>query len=252
MAVADTYVTRGQLRQATGIYRQVLGLAPMDISVRHKLIELLAGAGDVDRAIEECVALADAHYRMAQVDQAIEAYNQALRLAGRAARREAAETRILHLLGDTYVQSVDWNKARKTYQRIVALAPADLPARQRLIEMAFKVGDRRAGLSQLDEMLNQLTTAGAPADAGPLLRELGKSFALDTDVQSRLVRAYQRLSLHEDAVAALNALGELQLDNGRFAEAADTVRQLMALEPEKAGDYQVLIEQILGRTGKSA
>ncbi len=249
MAVADVYMTRRQLRQAIGIYRQVLTLTPMDVTVRRRLIDLLVSAGDINTALDEYAALADSHYRMAQVDQAIEDYNQALRVAGRATPREPAEARILHLLGDIYAQSVDWVKARKTYQRIVALTPADLAARQRLIEIAFKMGDRRAGLTYLDEMLEQMGRPGAPLDYTPLLRDLGRAFPQDMDIQSRLARAYQQLALRDEAIAALNALGELQLDNGRHQEAAETIRQLMALEPDKAEDYRVLMEQIIAQGG---
>jgi len=249
MAVAETYLARGQARQAIGVYRQVLSLAPMDVAVRRKLIELLTESNQIDQALEDYLALADAHYRMAQVEEAIEAYNQALRLAPRATAREAAEARVLHGLGDIYLQSLDWLKARKAYQRIIALQPADLEARQRLMELSFRLGERNAGLSQLDELIAQHRAQGAVAALTTLLSELTQANPQDIEIQRRAAAAYQALNLRTEAIAALNALGELQLDAGQYADAAETVRRLIALEPDKADDYRLLLQQILSRAG---
>jgi len=248
--IAGTYLARGQARQAQGVYRQILGLTPMDVAVRSRLIDLLVASDDVDQTLEEYLALADTFYRMAQVDMAVEAYNQALRLAPRASARESAEARILHLLGDIHLQSVDWAKARKAYQRIVALRPADVAARLNLIDLSFKMGERQAGLAHLDEMIRNYRGQGSTQELLSLLRDLVQTQPNDTEIRSRLAQAYQDLSMRAEAVAELNAMGELQLDAGRYKEAAETVRRLTILEPEKAGDYETLLNQIFSRVGR--
>ena len=92
----------------------------------------------------------------------------------------------MHHLGDIYLQSVDWVKARKAYQRIIALTPADAIARQRLMEVALKLGDRQAAITQLDELAPLCAAQDAGQELAPLLREMGLAYPKDVDVQSRL------------------------------------------------------------------
>ena len=158
--IADTYLARGERKQALHVYHQVLQLAPMDVNVRGRYIDLLVEMGDLDVALEESLAVADSYYHMARVDLAVSTYEEALRLLPRTRDKEAWEARILHLLADIYVQSVDWVKARKLYERIVTLLPDDANARRRLVDLSFKLEDNRAGLRQLDERLQQYAADG--------------------------------------------------------------------------------------------
>jgi tetratricopeptide (TPR) repeat protein len=249
-AVAQTYAMRGEIKQTMGIYRRVLNFAPMDVSARGKLIQLLVNSGEIHQALEEYISMADAHYRMAQLDLAIDAYNQALQLVPRAASKDEWEIRILRLLGDVYMQSVDWAKARRVYQRIVQLAPADNEARRYLIDLSFKLGDAAAALAQIDALVTHYRAGGSSAEALALLRDLAEARPRDAEVRRRLAQAYLEQDRRAEAIAELNVVGELQLDAANYREAAETVRQLARLEPDKAEQYQMLLNQINARLPK--
>jgi len=244
LMVADTYLGRGERRQAMDVYRHVLKFSPMDIRVRSRRIDLLKDFGQIDAALEEYLVMADTYYHMAQIDKAVETYETALQLVPRSADRVLWEPRILHLLADIYTQSVEWVKARKACQRILAVTPADTQARQQLIDLSLKLEDHSRGIQELDESLRQYHSEGADEAAVDLLRELVQSWPKVIELRSRLAQLCLALDRQEDAIEALNALGELQLDAGLHSEAAETVRKLAELEPEKAEDYQKFLDQL--------
>jgi tetratricopeptide (TPR) repeat protein len=78
--VAHAYGVRGEVAQANKLWRRIIQLAPMDMSARSHLIELLMARGQVDKAIEQYLELADAYYRLADLDMARKTYTAALRV----------------------------------------------------------------------------------------------------------------------------------------------------------------------------
>ena len=245
LVIADTYLVRGERKQSLEVYRQALNLSPMDAEVRKQFIRVLVDLRQIDTALEEYLTLADSYYQMARVDLAISAYEDALRLVGRSRSKETWETRFLHLLADIYVQSVDWIKARKAYERVLALAPDDALARRRLIELSFKLEDRHTGLRHLDALLERYAAAGAGDETLEGLRELADACPTVIELRSQLTDMYIARDMRDEAVASLNRLGEMQIDAGQQDMAAKTIRQLAKLEPERAEEYRSLLNQLL-------
>ncbi|RME86784.1 MAG: tetratricopeptide repeat protein, partial [Anaerolineae bacterium] len=68
--VAQAYSVRGEANQAIKLLRRVIQLAPMDLTARTRLIDLLIARGQVDDAIAEYLDLADIYYRLAELDMA--------------------------------------------------------------------------------------------------------------------------------------------------------------------------------------
>jgi len=116
MAVAEVYHTRGDDRQAIGVYKQILKMSPMDVNVRARMIDLLVNRGEMDQALEQYMSLADDYYQLAQIDKALEKYNEALYLASRASNERTWKVQILHKIGDINLQRVDWRRATAAYE----------------------------------------------------------------------------------------------------------------------------------------
>ena len=83
VTIANTMAARGDNHQSMAIYQRILRLAPLDVSIRTKLIEMLVSYGQIDRALEQYMALADTYYQLASTEKAREKYLQALALAPR-------------------------------------------------------------------------------------------------------------------------------------------------------------------------
>jgi tetratricopeptide (TPR) repeat protein len=245
-SVADAYLMRGNPRRAMEVYRRALSAAPMAISIREKLIDLLIDHDETDLALEECVALGESYYRLARVDAALERYEQALELARREGASPGWEVRILHRAADLQMQRVHWKEALATYEQIVELAPGDEQARFRLVELRYKLGQHAQALADVDELI---VHHGKKREFDKIIRtlkELVASNPQDIPVRSRLSRIYIELGMREEAIAELDTLGELQLEAGRRREAMETLRTIISLEPDDKAGYTQLLKELDG------
>ncbi len=245
LAIADTYSVRGEVHQAMRLYRQVLEIAPMDLDVRTRLIELLVSHGEVEQALEEYLALANTYFELAQMERARSTYQEALQLASRSPNEKAWKVRILHRLGDIDMQLIDWRQAVKVYQQICQLDPEDEKARLRLMTLYTRLGRRQDALSQLDTLLAAYRAQGKTQKIHAVLEEAVENHPDDQDLRKRLARAYLESGMREKAIEQLDALGELQLEAGRIQEAIVTIRAIIALNPENVEAYRQLLGQLM-------
>jgi tetratricopeptide (TPR) repeat protein len=247
-AVAEAYLMRDNPGRAMDVYRRALVAAPMAISLREKLIDLLIEHDETDLALNEYVALGESYYRLARVDAALQKYEQALELVRAEGVNTNWQTRILHRVADLHMQRVHWKEALATYEQIVQLSPEDEQARFRLVELRYKLGQQERALADVDEFIVHYGKRKEFRKIVGTLKELVTSNPQDISLRSRLSRIYIELGMKEEAIAELDTLGEMQLEAGRRREAMETLRTIISLEPdEKAGYTQLLRE--LGDSG---
>ncbi len=246
LTVADVYQMRGDPQRAISIYHRILRLAPMDVKVRAKLIDLLVTRGEADQALEQYLILADVYYQLAQVDYALEKYHEALRLAPSSANETAWKVDILHRMGDIYNQRVDWAQATKAYEAIVAVAPDDERAQLALVDLYFKQSQKEKALQSLDMLLNLYQSAGKTQKVLAVLREAVQTRPEEMGLRARLAAAYAQQGMTKQAIAEYDALGEMQLEAGLRDEAARTIQTIINLGPDDVDGYRRLYSQIKG------
>jgi tetratricopeptide (TPR) repeat protein len=246
LVVSDVYQMRGDSEQAINIYQRVLRLAPMDVKVRAKLIDLLIVRGEVESALEHYLSLADVYYQLAQVEQALQKYDEALRLASSSADEDAWKVNILHRMGDIYNQRVDWARATMAYESIVALSSDDERARLALVELYFKQGENEKALESLDLLLGTYQRAGKSEQVLTVLQEAVQTRPEEMRLRARLAAAFARQGMASEAIAEYDALGEMQLEAGLREEAAQTIQIIIGLEPDDIEGYRSLYSQIKG------
>jgi tetratricopeptide (TPR) repeat protein len=244
VAIADTYQVRGIARQAVAMYRQALKLAPMHTAVRAKLIELLISHGEIQQALEHSCILADSHHRLAQMDQAREVYQEALRLVPRIDEERDWTVRILHKIGDLHMQRVDWKSAISVYQQIRELAPRDERARLMLVELRYRLDQPRRAVEELEELLRIYEQENRSQRIFAALNDLVDRWPNKIALRTRLAQAHLNAGHIEQALEHLDELRELQLEAGRLEEAKSTIQAIIALRPPDVGDYEALLEQI--------
>ncbi len=246
LVVADVSQIRGDAQQAIRIYHKVLRVAPMDVRVRGKLIDLLVARGEPDQALEQYLTLADVYYQLAQVERALEKYNEALRLAPSSANEISWKTNILHRMGDIYNQRVDWAQAIKAYEAIVAISPHDERAQIALVDLYYKQGQNNKALKSLDLLLGIYQSAGQTRKVLDVLREAVQTRPEEMGLRARLAAVYARQGMVKQAIAEYDALGEMQLEAGLRAEAARTIQTIISLGPDDVEGYRRLYSQIKG------
>lgn len=248
LTVADTYSVRGEARQAIGIYNRVLKLAPMDVVVRSKLIELLVSYGQIDRALEHYLQLADTYYQLADYDKARDVYQDALKLAPRGSPKRNWPVQIMHKLGDIYVQRADWRHALPIYERIKTIAPGDERALLALIDLYFKTSQAQQAIRELDDLIASYKASGKTDTLRviAMLDDQVRARPTDMALRARLAQAHIENKQVAEGIQQLDALGDLQINAGMKREAVATIRAIIALNPPNAAEYRQLLAQIGG------
>lgn len=244
--VAKTYMVRGENDRAASILGEVLEMAPLDISVRTNLIELLETEERWDEALDQYVDLADTYHQLGDFDMARNTYSLAERVASRVAASPEKVVHIKHRIADIDQMRLDVRKAQRIYEEIIELAPEDERAHRMLIDLNYRQGNPVEGIKRLDKLLGMYAKQKQINRIVTLLEELVTVHPNDTGLRSRLAAIYRQRGRKQDAVLQLDALGELQLEAGLHEEAANTIRQIIALNPEGLDDYKRLLAQLGG------
>lgn len=244
VVIADTYRTRGNVRQAIAVYQRALKVAPMDMAVRARLIDLLISHGEIDKALEHYLNLADSYYHAAQMDQARDTYQEALRLAPRGDPERNWAVRILHKIGDIDMQRVDWKGAIDIYEQIRDLAPDDERACLTLMELYYRFNRPDVGISKLDGLLKIYRESDKTGRIFAILEDAVRERAKDIPLRTRLAQAHLNAGHTEQALEHLDKLGDLLLEAGRAEDAKATIRAIIALHPPNIVAYQQLLDQL--------
>lgn len=242
--VAKTYRIRGEISRATRVVQQVLRLSPLDVSMRSWLIEMLVEQNNIPEALQQFVDLADTYYQLADLESARTTYSDALILAEQNQAAIEWRVRMLHKIGDIDLQRLHWREAQAVYEQIRDLAPDDHGARATLIDLLFRLGAQRQALAEVDSYVRLLLSAGDVDQAVTLLEETLESQPDEITLVARLARLYQDTGRRQDAINQYDQLGELQLQTGLTAQAAETIRTILSLQPDDPSAYQKLLEEI--------
>lgn len=244
LAVAGVYHIRGNMKQEAGIYRKVLKVAPMDVDVRTKLIELYHGQNNIDAVMEQYLVLADAFYQLAQIERSLEKYREALALAPQTTNPNMAQVNILRHMGDIYNQRVEWEQAIKMYEQLVRLAPDDDQGLISLIDLYFKRGYTSKALAALDKMMATYMKSGRRNELIEYMNDLTQLRPNERALHERLGALYTHLGMRKEAIGQYDILGELQLEIGLRDDAARTIEKIIQLGPEDPSGYEQLLGQI--------
>ncbi len=246
--VAEAYRVRGDGKKASRILSDLLKIAPMDISVRRKLVNWLEEEGRWSEVLQEYINLADAYYQLADWDGAREAYERAETIAKQSGTSKEQMLHIMHRIGDIDVQRLDLRQALRTYERIKQVAPEDARARLTLVDLHYRLGNSADAIAELDDLLRLYARARRVDMIAQVLEEQVTLHANEMALRSRLARVYQQQRRYRDAIIQLDALGELQLEAGLREDAVVTIRTIISFNPPEPDrtSYMQLLRQLGG------
>jgi tetratricopeptide (TPR) repeat protein len=242
--VAETYAVRGEAKRATNLLRRIVEIAPMDFGARKRLIDRLSAQGEIDRAIHEYIKLADVHYRLAQLDQARNTYENALRHAQQTNADQSWSTRILKHMADIDLQRLDWRQALRVYEQLRTLSPGDELTRKRLIELNVNLGQRGQAATELENYISYLSSIARENDAVAFLESLiteNEDMAL---ARIRLAELYQQLGRPQDAIVQWDKVAEIMVERGELERAKEAVRAILVLNPPNAEQYRMALQKL--------
>ncbi len=244
LTIGDTCRVRGDIGGALANYERAVELAPMDLTNRSRLIDLLIEQGQIDRALEHYQTMGEALYNLAEIEKARETYLKALKLAPRGSAERQWRLRFLQAVADIDIQRLDWKRAVAAYKELCATMPDDERINLTLIDLYYKVDQPKTAIRHLDRFLIHLVRSGQGVKVFAILEDLLELRPADADVADRLVRLYLRQGRKKKALELLNSLGEAQLDAGEKQAATKTIERILALEPSNAYSYQQMLQQL--------
>lgn len=244
--VARSYMVRNDNERAASILLEVLAKAPLDVDVRLSLIELYENEERWTEALDQYMDLAQTYQQLGDFDRANQTFGTAERLGRRIDARPEKLSRIKHAQADIAQMRLNTRQAQKIYEEIIEIAPDDEKALRALVDLNYSQGTRVEGVKMLDRLLGKYAKAGEVQKILELLNQLTKAYPDDAAVRRRLAQMYQRMGRRDEAIEQLDALGEAQLSAGLTQEAADTIRQIISLKPDRVEEYQRLLTQLGG------
>lgn len=243
--IANVYQMRGQPDQSVNIYQKILKLAPMDVTVRAKLIDLYISLDNGGQALRQYITLADSYYQLAQVDRALEKYNEALRLSSAGGDTENLRVEILSRTADIYTQRSDWTNAASAYDELLKIEPDNERFLRRLVELYLRQNRVSQATAMLDKLIG-IYQRQSPLQVLELLKELASFYPDNLQLRQRLAIAYAQNNMKQQAIAEYDALGEMQLEKGFRDQAIQTIQAIINLGPDDIEGYRRLLGQISG------
>ncbi len=244
--VARLYLVRGENDRAAAILSEVLEMAPLDVPVRMNLIELLEKEERWSEVLDQYIGLANTYQQLGNFDQSRETFVSAEKLGRRNTAPPEKIVQIKHHIAEIDQMKLDTRKAMKTYEEITELMPGDERAQKTLVELYYAQGNQMDALKRLDVLLGIYAKNKQVNRITQLLEELVKRYPNDSGVRQRMATIYRRLGRKKDAIAQLDAIGELQLEAGAHADAVKTIKQIIEIGPDDVTAYKQLLTQLGG------
>lgn len=244
MLVAELYEVRGEVDQAIRVLKKVTMIAPMDLSIRNRLIELHSTHNQVDEAIHEYLEMGEIQYRLTELDKARQSYLLALRLAQQSRTNRKWAVQILTKIADIDMQRLDLRQALRIFEQLRSLQPEDKIARTQLIDINLRLGQLMAALKEIDDFVKVLEANQKTKEVITFLNELIKEYPDQIDIRKRLMEAFIRYGHSSKAIQQMDKLADQLLDKGDKWGAIEMVEAIIAMNPPNSNQYRLLLQQI--------
>lgn len=244
MLVTDLYEVRGDVDQAIRVLKKVTMIAPMDISIRNRLIELHTTHNQIDEAIHEYLEMGEIQYRLSDLDKARQSYLAALRLAQQSKTNRKWAVQVLSKIADIDMQRLDWRQALRIFEQLRSLQPEEASSRMQIININMRLGQQPAAMKEIDNYVKTLEEMQKTKEVVSFLNELIKEYPDNTDIRKRLMDAFIRYGHTSKAIQQMDKLADMLLDKGEKWEAIEMVEAIIAMNPPNSNQYKMLLQQI--------
>jgi len=240
---AKLYVLRGQTDQAVQALEQAVLLTPLDIPTRTRLIELLKKQSKIDQAVVHLRKLAEIHYQLAEPEKAHGALTDAIRLTLTSPSNRALSIELLHQKANLYMQDLQFQKARQTYEQILSLDPVNLTANVRVAALNYRLGNRETAKQKMNGFLHFLIENQKTDQIEPYLKSLSEELPEVMEIRKQLANWYHKHGNKAQTIEQLDMIAEQLMKKGKNEAAVIVLKTIIALNPVDAARYQQIIDQ---------
>ncbi len=244
MLVAQLYNLRGETGNAIRLLSRAIKMAPMDLSMRGRLIEMLISQERMDEAIQQYLDLAGIYYALAELDMARQTYQAATRLTQRSSDHQRWSWELLTKMVDIDMQRLEWKQAYHIFEQLKTLNPEHPLPRRQLISIDLRLSQDGAAFTELDAYISLLENAGKRTQAIQFTKDLLAEEPSRIEVRKRLAELFIRNGERVNAVRELDLLADALLNAGDHLGAIAMVQRIIEMNPPNVADYENALEQM--------
>ena len=250
---AEKLIRQGKLDAAIAEFLRIVEDQPQDWNAKNTLGDLYARAGQVDKAIDQFMEIADNLNEEGAVARAGAVYKKILKLKP---DHERGLWQVSDILGNqglyadarahlnTLIElrraKGDTRGALQAKIRLGSLDPEDYDGRMAAARARIEMGDVGGAMSDLKEIAGELSDNGRPAEALAVLTEAATLNADDEEIREKLLDVHIASGDHAQAREYATTLEQFRMiaaaleAAGQIDEALATLRQAAALHPLNA------------------
>jgi tetratricopeptide (TPR) repeat protein len=240
--VADLYSVRGDASRAVRMLRRISQLAPADLAVRQRIIDMLVAQEKVEEALQAYASLAELYYQIAELEKARQVYLEALKIAQKSKDNRTWGVNLLTRVADMDMQRLNLRQALRVYEQVRSIQPENTAARAQIVNLNLRLGLESAAVKELDDTITMLEGANRRHQAIHFVLELLEDHAGRTDLRRRLADLYLRSGQVAEAVTQLDAAADAAARTGKDYEAINLLEMIVSLNPPNASAYRSALE----------
>lgn len=263
---AEKLIRQGKLDAGIAEYLRLVDDQPNDWNAKNTLGDLYSRAGQVDKAIEQFVEIADHLNEEKAAAKAGAVYKKILKLKPDhehallqvseilASQRLYADARShLNTLVELRKGRGDARGALQARIRLGTIDPEDYEGRRAAASARIEMGDVGGALSDLKEMAGELAAKERRTEAIEVLREAAKLNPQDEEIRARLLDVYFAAGDITHARECATSVEQFRMlaaaleSQGKPDEALDTLRQAATANPYDTELKAELARAFVGR-----
>ncbi|MBI3492027.1 MAG: tetratricopeptide repeat protein [Acidobacteria bacterium] len=247
---AEKLIRQGKLDAGIAEYVRLVEDQPHDWNAKNTLGDLYARAGQVDKAIEQFIEIANSLNEGGSIQKAGAIFKKILKLKP---DHEHTLVQLADILGSQKLYADarahlttlveirrgrgDARGAAQAKIRLGSLDPEDYDGRMTAVSARLEIGDVGGAMSDLKEIAGELAQKGRHPDAIEALREAAKLNPDDEEIRETLLDVYISAGDLARARECATTVEQLRLvataleAQGNPDEALDTLRQASSLDP---------------------
>src|SRR5262245_32700266 len=248
---AEKLIRQGKIDAAIAEYLRIVEDQPQDWAAKNTLGDLYGRAGQVEKAVQQFVEIANNLGDEGQMAKAGALYKKILKLKPDhehsltqvadmlAMQRRYADARAhLTQLMELRANRGDTRGALQAKVRIGSLDPEDYQARLSAVSARVEMGDKAGALGDLKEIASELAEKGRTDEAVAALRQAAELHPADDEVRDKLYDVffgagdYARARESATSLAQLQMIAASQEGAGDSAGALETLRHAANVHPD--------------------
>jgi tetratricopeptide (TPR) repeat protein len=263
---AEKLIRQGKLEAAIAEFVRIVEDQPNDWNAKNTLGDLYARAGQVDKAIDQFMEIADNLNEEGAVAKAGAIYKKILKLKP---DHERGLWQVSDILGNqglyadarahlnTLIElrraKGDTRGALQAKVRLGSLDPEDYEGRMAAASARIEMGDVAGAMHDLKEMAGELAEKGRQTEAVDVLREAAKLNAEDEEIREKLFDVYLAAADHLHAREYATTIEQFRIiateleTAGQADEALATLRQAAGAHPHDTELASELARKFIAR-----